>query len=208
MNIEAELPSKIKSVLERKEDSPRRVFVDLGSGVFPAAFVGNQEFKGNDYYVGVDANKAKIEHGLALQGDLLKNSGNRRRVGENVFFIHSPVRNLPFPESSVDEVLLGNVLGDDAIHHVDPFLQQARRILKTGGVLIVLETITPGVAEGRGEDSVSKFVESFGFKKLKEVPFSDPDFIQEVSKYALHSVSRLTGDLGNEFVGYFVKEGN
>ena len=89
--IETRLPSELKSIIESKEDTPRRVFIDLRSGVFPVAFTGDQEFKDNDYYVGVESDGQKIKTGLALEGSILKNPENRNRVGENVFFIERPV---------------------------------------------------------------------------------------------------------------------
>jgi SAM-dependent methyltransferase len=210
MKIENTLPKKLEKVMLKKESKePCRVFVDIGSGVFPVAFVGKKEFKDNDYYVGVDRDKKKMKIGFPILdqgeyvgGGFLKNPENLSRVGKNVFFINETVHSIPFPDSSVDEVFLGNVLGEFAIHYVDDFLLQAQRILKPGGTLIVLEIVTPSVAENRDEEGVNNFVEKFGFKKIKEVSFGDPGFKKEVSKYALHQLRYLDG---GEFIVYFKK---
>ncbi len=202
MRIESELPLKLKKAFEQRDGTSCRVFADLGSGIFPVAFVGSRQFQGNDFYVGVEADEKKIRQGLALTGNILKNKGNRERVGENIFFVKRRFGNLPFPDASVDEVFLGNILGESAIHFVDEVLEQSSRILKSGGTLIILEIITPSVAENRGLNRLNSFVVSFGFRKLREIRFGEPSFIREVSKYASHQVPHLGG---GEFVTYFNK---
>jgi len=61
--IEKGIPKKLEVAMQNQEKKgPFRVFIDLGSGVFSAAFSGNHEFKGNDYYVGVDSDPDRMTH--------------------------------------------------------------------------------------------------------------------------------------------------
>lgn len=195
------LPAKIENILANKEARPTRVFVDLGSGVFPAAFVGNREFKDKDYYIGVEANKKNIETGI---GGIVLNPDNLSRMNENVFFLNESVaRRLPIPDESVDEVFLGNILGEYAINFIEPFLLQSYRVLKPGGDLIILEVITPDVAEDRSKAGLDKFVEQFGFERVRRIKWGEPGFKEEILKYSGHQIKRLSG---GEFIVYFKKK--
>ena len=179
---------------ESESKNTRRVFIDLGSGLFTAAFSGNRALQDNDYYIGVDNNRKKIQAALTTH-DIAANKKNFDNIGKNVFFVQGNGGELPFADSSADEVFLGNVLGDRAIHSVDAFLTEARRILKTDGKLVILETITPSAAKERdNSNDITHFVENFGFKKIREVGFDDDNFEQERATYATHMSEYLDDD--------------
>ncbi|MFA5954668.1 MAG: class I SAM-dependent methyltransferase [Patescibacteria group bacterium] len=190
------------SDVEIESAKPRRIFVDLGSGKIPSAFWGDREFKDNDYYVGVENRREMIESAL-LSGDIVHNKENFKRTGKNILFVNGDARGpLPFADTSVDEVFLGNIFGEFAIKSVDGFLAEAKRILKPDGVLIVFETHTPHVTKDwRDSEGSEHIVEKFGFKKVKEVGMSDPEFQKEVSAYDnFHEPS------DGSFVLYFCKK--
>lgn len=203
-----EIIEQVSQQETKEKQLPSRVFVDLGSGVWPSAFSGNREFKDSDYYVGVDISRKKIEDALSLE-DIARNRENVSRVNKNILFIEGDAASLPFGEKSVDEVFLGNVLGETAIRYIDDFLPEVYRILKLDGSLVILETITPSVAERRSEEGIESLMSKFGFEKVKEIKNGDQEFEAEILKFAGH-MERYTKDddfaLGNEFVVYFRKK--
>ena len=180
---------------------PRRVFVDLGSGAVPSAFWGNREFKGDDFYVGVDNRRTMIRSALSTR-NIARNKPNFDRVGQNILFVDGDVnRTLPFADASVVEVLLGNVFGEFAIKTMDGFLAEANRILQSNGILVVFETQTPNVTrDWRDERGVDYIVKQFGFEKIKEINSGDPEFEKEVLKYNAFHIPHE-----NSFIMYFRK---
>ena len=181
---------KTENNIEKKEGiGPKRIFVEIGNGFSSVARVGGLEFKDNNYYVGVDLGQKDHSKGVS---------------SKNVFFVEAKGQNLPFENSSVDEIFLGNVLGDPDIHTdvLGSILSQAKRALKKGGVLIILETYTP--RRDLGYRTVDYVLGHRGFKKIREVKFGDPDFKQEMDKYYGPSLPHMLQD--REFISFFEKQ--
>lgn len=196
-------------VLAKEGQKPRRVFVDIGSGTFPAAFSGNRSFNDNDYYVGVDSRRREIDRSIS-EDYPTKNTENVGRLGENIFFLEHNIHvgKLPFADSSVDEVILANVLGDDSIIQYRYFLREAYRILKSGGTFVVIETVTPQAArylnyELNSNEAMYDLFKQTDFEVIKEIKPTDPDFNAELSKYNQHYFRHIEG---KEFIIYLRKK--
>jgi len=197
-------------ILGKESQNPRRIFVDLGSGSYPAVFDGNRKLEEDDYYVGVEQKRTEIDR--ALSTDTAKNSANLDKLGGNVFFLEHNMNlsKLPFADSSVNEVVMGNILGNDNIilHTFKIFLNEANRILKEDGVLVVFDTVTPGQARYLSnpygsDNAMLELLEKSGFEVVKEVKYGDSDFETELSKY---KQSHVRLKKGNEFIMYFRKK--
>ena len=88
------------------------------------------------------------------------------------------------------------------------FLNEANRILKEDGVLVVFDTVTPGQARYLSnpygsDNAMLELLEKSGFEVVKEVKYGDSDFETELSKY---KQSHVRLKKGNEFIMYFRKK--
>ena len=115
------------------------------------------------HYVGIDIDEAKLKEGRNwLQG---RGEENLRRPSK-IDFIVCDSRNLPFKRRSFDTVVFRNFLGDSKIF--DNPIDEAYRVLKDGGKLVIMETYTPKNA-----------------KELLEIPgfMGENRFIKKENKY-------------------------
>ncbi|TSC53758.1 MAG: hypothetical protein LiPW39_90 [Parcubacteria group bacterium LiPW_39] len=115
------------------------------------------------HYVGVDIKDAKLKEGR----DWLQGRGeNNSRKPDKIDFIVCNAKDLPFKEKSFDSVVFRNFLGDSKIS-INP-IDEAHRVLKEGGKLIIIETYTPKNA-----------------KELLEIPdfIGKNRFVQEENEY-------------------------
>jgi ubiquinone/menaquinone biosynthesis C-methylase UbiE len=180
----------------------KRVFIDLGSGQIPSVFWGDREYKGADYYIGID-NRGEMIHSARSLGDVVPNKENFARAGKNILLIKGDVaKGLPFRDNSVDEVLMSNIMGEFSIKYVGDFFIEARRVLKPDGFLIILETQTPNVTvDWRDSQGVDHIAAKYNFKKVREVRKGDTDFLIEASKY-----DKFHSPEDGSFVTYYRKE--
>lgn len=129
---------KIEKIKENKETAPKKVFIELGTHDYPVSWAGTKKFGENEIYVGVDIDAE------ALKEDKRRTMRDDEENG-NIHFIHANARNLPLADRIADEVFLGNVLGAPYVTDLnkDKFIEEAKRILKPGGRIIIKETNTP-----------------------------------------------------------------
>jgi ubiquinone/menaquinone biosynthesis C-methylase UbiE len=119
----------IRAVVLAGLDAIRRPRVlDLGAGT---GRIGWQFVAADDNYVGVD-----------LSAAMLRAFAERRELAARVpLLIRTDGENLPFAEASFDAVLLMQVL--NAAHDWRRLLQEAKRVLRPSGSLIVGRTVAP-----------------------------------------------------------------
>lgn len=120
---------------EHAEPTPR-VFVEVGTNVLPVSFMGTKKFDAHEKYVGFDIRKGEIAG--ARQAHTVAHGG------ENADFIQGSGERLPMKDESADELLFGNVFGDPSLPASKArLLDEAERVLKIGGKLVIKETNTP-----------------------------------------------------------------
>ena len=103
--------------------NPTDRVVNLGCGAGPQVIVYQGQFK---EMVGIDVNSERLANAL----------GHASRYGiTNFSTLHANVEEIPLPDESFD-----TALAIDVIEHVerpDRFCQEARRLLKPGGKLLI-----------------------------------------------------------------------
>lgn len=135
-NIMSEHFGPENTKVENEEKQPMKVFVEVGTNMLPVSFMGTKKFDAQEKYVGFDIKKNEIVsardmHALA-------------RGGENADFIQGSGERLPMKDGSADELLFGNVFGDPSLPASKArLLDEAERVLKVGGKLVIKETNTP-----------------------------------------------------------------
>lgn len=176
----AEALTKIESEKSgEKEKEPRRVFVEVGSGVAPVPSMGSKEFKGNDFYVGIDLDDEALRLGKGFAESV------KRGSGENIIFMKADAGDLPFQYHSVDELYFSNVFGSPRIPDFDlaVFLQSARDVLKKEGKPIISETNTP-----LNFRELKQLLDLAGFSIEKTLKADGPEWPQETEAYSGRSV--------------------
>lgn len=122
----------------------RRISLEVGSGDAPYSLNGGKEFCDQDVYVGIEGGNMDY---LDERSKLILSARRKKaetKPGQNIYFIHGDGRELPFRDSSVHEVYIGNIFGtvDSKKWHllqIDRIAQEARRVLMDDGRLIIKE---------------------------------------------------------------------
>lgn len=84
--------------------------------------------------------------GMDLSGEMLaiaKKRLHKRGLSGRVNLIQGNVASLPFPEESFDCVTIGYGLRN--VHDPEQVLTESRRVLKTGGVIVAIESAKPSL---------------------------------------------------------------
>jgi|SRR3989344_1198765 len=124
-------------IFESHEHYPKRVFIEVGTYSLPIPWQGSRKFEESETYIGIDVNPENLEHAQELSK--LNFPGSK-----NLHFIRADGVNLPLPDKSVDEIFFGNVFGDNLFPSAkDKLIEEAKRVLKGTGRIIVKETNTP-----------------------------------------------------------------
>lgn len=89
------------------EISESRVFVEIGCSFSPVVLRGNTEFPEPSQYIGIDIRERDLRDAHSLV--------SKEHPDVNMELIHWTAEALPLVSDSVDEVFLGNVLGDPSI---------------------------------------------------------------------------------------------
>ena len=138
----------------KKEEEPKRVYIELGAGRQPVPAEG-KAFSENDVYVGIDIKEKALKIGSKATEDRQHSSKN-----QNTYFVRGDATKLPLGSEISDEVFMRNILGDPGIEEEtkESFLDEAWRITKNGGCLIITEKYTP-----RKLKEVRKLLKQHGF---------------------------------------------
>lgn len=167
------------SYLAQREQKDAFVMVEFGHDALPVAFKHPHTFTGGRAYIGYEAwlRDPRGEKRATVQDLHASNGGNERNIHFQTLSLGGTVRSAndrgaierwyegdynpstPLPDSSVEEVFIGNVFGDPYVANVrertDALLEEATRILAEDGTLVVRETITPFRTMGNFEASVA-----------------------------------------------------
>lgn len=149
---------------------PTRVFVELGPSRIPVPAIGERAFNEKNVYIGIDRNREALAEGREEMD----------RGNPNVHFLAGDVRELPVRDGTADEVFLGNILGDPGItlQRKLQFMNEAKRILKPGGTIIVKETHTPIRLQ-----EFDDIVRQHGFALMKGVPEESEKWAEAIKPY-------------------------
>lgn len=144
----------------------------------PMIFLGDKEFSENDIYIGLDIDKENIKAAKSAAKSIIE-SGNRPAV-KNYMFMAADMRRLPLSDGSVDELFLGNVLGDSSIWtgNKNKLFKEIKRVLKYDGSVIIKETYTPFELE-----ELDKLLKTYNFQIIRSVIPGDKEWDEEVQKY-------------------------
>jgi len=102
--------------------------IDFGCGRGHYAFAAAIAVGDTGMVYGLDTNAAVLE--------VLKQNAEYRHCTNVIPVKTEPGVNMPFPDSSVDAVLIYDLIHETELRQ--PFLQEAHRVLKHGGILSVL----------------------------------------------------------------------
>lgn len=168
-----QIENQLEAESREENDKKERVFVEMGTGRIPVPFLGSKQFKDNERYIGVELDK-----------ESLKEARERvERVAvdeERIDFVEANGERLPLRSSSVDEFFLGNVLGDPRVAggSKEKFIEEAERVLKKGGRLIIKENNTPlEISELR------KLLKDRKLELEKFLTPKDKNWSEEIQKY-------------------------
>jgi ubiquinone/menaquinone biosynthesis C-methylase UbiE len=145
---------------ERKKKE--KIWVDIGAGRNPLGMLRKklEELKGK-VYIGIDINPEE----LSINRNWLKVF---KVKSEKILHIVARAEQLPLKDNSCDQVFLANFLGDPKISPTikEKALREILRILKTGGLLNIIERWTPPLKK-----EVIEMIQNLGFEFVKENTF-------------------------------------
>lgn len=116
----------------------KKVFIEIGTNQLPVPWFGKRKFGEDEIYVGIEKARDDIYTARENVRDVVEKD-------QNIHFIQAYAEKLPLQDASADEIFLGNVLGDPSIssEKKDAFIEESKRALKKGGIIIIKETNTP-----------------------------------------------------------------
>jgi ubiquinone/menaquinone biosynthesis C-methylase UbiE len=177
----------MKEQLTSPESKKERLIVEIGCGAAPFLRYARPEFKeyfktnSNVLYFGLDIEERDVEFAEEIVRYNLEHELGEE-VGSRFAFVEADGSQLPIMDKSVDELILSNVLGDPRIDRKQgespgetkkKILQEAYRVLKSGGRLTIHEDITPQVT--RRNYWIEEAEEIFDTKaKYNELADSEP----------------------------------
>ena len=124
-----EIPQNLEKIRQKK------VIVEIGPGGEPFPFRTKKDM-GEDVYIGIERNHAKGSQNLN------EIDGER----PNSLIVGGDANRAPIADNSVDEIICNNIFGD-AIRFPDleKLLLEIERMLKSGGKVVITDTLTPGM---------------------------------------------------------------
>lgn len=123
------------------------LFVDVGCGSYPAIDWGARKFGKDENYLGLDLDAKKIAE-LSEKYNANPNVKFVKVEGDQDEFY------FPVPDGTATEVHIANVFGIPGAvdtHNLQLVLEESVRILKEGGILSILENLTPNYSREQFE---------------------------------------------------------
>ncbi len=189
------------------EKFEKNIIVEIGSGANPFILEVSQDYRDRfknepeTHYFALDINEPELRRGKSLQEQASAAIG-LKNVKEKIHYLKASGEMLPFPDASVSEIIMSNVLGDPGA----PFsgkmsmVEEITRVLKEDGTLKIVEYYTPWVADGAIE-KVRTYLEEIDSKK-EGLPTQEKNSDAELAQKA----KRIFGDDKQIFVRRFRKK--
>lgn len=166
---------------ERRE-KPKRLFVDVGFGDCPVANCKNRQFGEDEIYLGLDVDTKTIDRFSNEYKDN-PNIQFKKVEGDQDEF------RFPLPDGVAHEVHIGNVFGiPKAVdsHNLQLIIEESIRILKEGGTLSVLETLTPNYTKEQFEN----ILRGYHLKIIVSISPHSSEWQESISQYQDHASGR------------------
>lgn len=184
---------KMTGSTEAGAEKEKKIIVEVGTDGKPFFLIGNRKLKPEELYISIDQDIAR-----ARSTDRM---AHRLKV-ENTMAVNADARNLPFADEAVDEMIFTNVFGEagtSAPTYFNSILQEAVRVLKKDGTILITETYTPSSVPDRmrvkqnpdGTFQINKDYYSAMGLEVSKLSFDDKD-IGEQHKF----------NLGGDFVDH------
>lgn len=134
--------SYIKNLSENRETPIKRILLEIGVGSVPHFYpnrLSTSQISADAFYVGLDLDRTTFK---SLKGDL---KSNKQIFGTDIEgdFVQADAEKLPFGDSSVDEVVIGDVLNSKILEirleSPQKIFDEAVRVLKPYGKILILE---------------------------------------------------------------------
>ena len=128
-----------------------RIFLEIGPGARPTAAESVRRYDNNQIYVGVERNAGDYYFPGMFSA---QRKAVAHRADENVILTQGDARHLRFPDGSVHEVFMGNVLNGIDYEDVPRVLEETHRVMDgTGPLIIEMEdTVEPQFVDDLRED--------------------------------------------------------
>lgn len=173
---------------------PKRVFLEVGTYQTPVTVFGDKKFGKDDLYIGLDIDEHEVRS--AKRNSEWRDEDDGRQTGEHKLFMNADMRRMPIADKSVEELFLGNVLGDPSISdkQKERLLSEAARILKDKRTLVIKETNTPA-----SRDKVKQLLADYGFSVERMINPEDNEWKKEI---ALYNKSQATRPYWDSYIMY------
>lgn len=127
--------------IEKVQD--RHIILEIGTGDYPIILPSKKRRedlkKEGAFYIGVELSGEEIKK--AAKGI----EGKYPQITSKILLIEANGVNLPFSDESINEVVIGNVLGDPSVRRypIEMIFDEIYRVLRKGGYAKIIETFTP-----------------------------------------------------------------
>ena len=181
-------------VNQENKERQKGVFVDVGFGDYPVLKCGKRVFGEDEIYLGLELDREKVDD---IAEEYEGNTGIqfKKIEGDQDEF------RFPVADGTVTEVHIGNVFGIPGAvntHNLQLVLEESIRILKEGGTLSVLETLTPNYSR----DYFEEILKRYNLRITSSITPNSPEWEQIVSEY-YHRRDWDSDSWKNEY--YFIK---
>lgn len=131
--------------------------LEIGVGAYPFPAIGERKIGVGEVYLGIDNGSRTAD----WNEKAIKRLSEMEEKGDSLSLAAADAECLPLQSNSVDEVVMSNLFGDPRLNSRIPYMVwEGQRVLKPGGLLVVVETLTPNYCPIRG---VKDWVIPLGF---------------------------------------------
>jgi SAM-dependent methyltransferase len=172
---------------ENEAEAQLPIHLEIGYGLDPGAILTKRSFK-NKMYVGVDRAVGDYQNSIGtypeavrMQSKWFANLTKAEKAGQQIHFMLGDGMHLPFPDHSIREVFMSNVLNADVDEETrTALIKEAHRVLEKDGNIIVR------INWNRGEWQLRKMVDTINendFHVFRSVRSSDPEYPRMEAQY-------------------------
>ncbi|MCL5666576.1 MAG: class I SAM-dependent methyltransferase [Patescibacteria group bacterium] len=175
---------------ERKElPQPGYIFVEIGPyASLSVPMAGSKKFEEGSFYIAVEK-----DHKIAKRTE----RDFKLEALQNFHVIPGDAGKMPFlGNHTVDEVFLGNVVGDPGVHNHIKIFEEIKRILKPGGKLVIKETTTPDTVNLH---TIEYILKNEGFTIIKASRPTDGSWESDVNPYDILSAKNKSNLISDDY---------